>query len=101
MKATLGSALRMGLISAALLLSGSVAQALDLFWTNENTNTIQGSNLDGTGFSVLNSLSGTPQPYDIAIVPEPSTYALMLGLVGTLLFAFARRHLKSKAQEII
>lgn len=54
----------------------------------------------GGGQVVLNTLSGTPQPYDIAIVPEPSTYALIFGL-GALLFAFTRHLLKSKSQEIL
>lgn len=74
MKTTLGSVLRMGLISAALLLSGSVAQALDLFWTNENTGTIQGSNLDGSNLTTLVS-SGISTPRSIAFYNDALYFA--------------------------
>jgi len=71
-----------------------------MYLTNQDTNQILSANLNGGGQVVLNTLSGTPQPYDIAVVPEPSTYALMFGF-GALLFTLTRRHLKSKAQEIV
>jgi DNA-binding beta-propeller fold protein YncE len=65
MKSSLQTSLRVILIIAALLLSGSVARAVDIVWTNEVTNTIQGFNADGSGLTTLVS-TGLDAPRSIA-----------------------------------
>ena len=62
----------------------------DLFVTNEGSNTI--GEYTTTGGTVNASLvSGLHTPQGIAIIPEPSTWALIVAGAGLLIFAFRWR----------
>ncbi|GAB4269801.1 MAG TPA: hypothetical protein DIU37_03290 [Opitutae bacterium] len=65
-----------------------------MYLTNQLNETIERANIDGTGLTTLTSLSGSPDPYGIVIIPEPSTYALLLGALALGVAGYLRHRSK-------
>jgi hypothetical protein len=56
-----------------------------IYWTNsggQQANQIDSANFDGSGIKTL--VSGVGAPWGIAVVPEPSSFALAIGLLTAL-----------------
>jgi uncharacterized protein YjiK len=92
---TSGATVNASLISGLSTPAGIAVSGSDIFVTNEGTGTIGEYTTSG---ALVNAslVSGLSNPYGIAVeaVPEPSTWAMLLGGLGLLAFG-RRRKLKA------
>jgi len=68
------------------------ADADRIYWTNSYSGEIMSANFDGSDVQQLVGGLGSPAFVAVAIVPEPSTFALLaMGVVGLLAYGWRRR----------